>query len=215
MAVLLDDVMSSEAPEYIPYGFQTPSQLLYLKHCQFFKLQAEYHLVLNQMDLLSSAHCIDRHTAIIATAMDSSALPFVSPSDDANCPSFALSLLSALMSNAVKLCNRDTFLLDQLDITEILNPVILQEQTRIMESGVIPDACDQDTTFLGYQLSSLFQNLDTPLEHVSRMFHSLIEIQGDYMVLRVSEISETLLRYLYWMDSSYLDAFLQTASAYV
>lgn len=155
-------------------------------------------------------------TAIIATATvaDLESLPFVQSCgmDDFPC---ARSLLSSLVNGVRELCMADCLLLDKLDIAEALRDPFVDRRAEISSRGTDLDACDRETSDFESRLGYSLQSLEGSLQHVSRAFDLLLANQECSIPPNSSEISTTLLQFVYWVSSSYLESFCATSSANV
>ncbi len=221
MALLLDrflrcndaEILSgSDSPEHVPYGFQTPSQLLYFRHCQFFKQLSDSKQAISQMELLlNHTHPPSGQVAIIATvtAKYLKRLPFLKLCRASNL-AFAGSLLSTLTTNVRELCRPNVFLLDRLDITEALNVSFVHERAGISDCGIDLATRDRETEDFESKFSSILQSMDCRSQHSSSVLVPLLDNHDGHSTPSFSEISAVLSQFLYWMNSEYLDAFLAT-----
>ena len=196
---------------YVPQCFQDPSQLLLLKHVQFHKLHAEYFSMLNQLVLLASESQINSHTAIVGLSAE---FPYTFTDRVLSC-----SILSALFGARDELENSKMVLLDKLDIIECLNPSMVKWRSEVIRSGIDPDECDRATTLFELSFTSLLENTGSiSLYHtavlVERLFQSLICVHKTSPI-HFSEVCRVVLQYIYWIDSSHLETFLNVSSAKV
>ncbi len=200
----------SESPGYVPCGFRTQAQLLYLRHRQFFRLLTECKETVSEMDALlyPSGQPVGGQTAVIAIASseDLETLPFLLPSEVGSLPQCTGSLLSALTGNTGKLRAANLFILDKLDITETLRDSFVSARDEI---GIDSERCDRETRNFESRFGYLIGNLDGSMQHISRTVGALLTTneQGLETLLlpSSSEISKVLLQYLYWVSSSYLN----------
>ena len=199
---------------YVPQCFQDPSQLLLLKHVQFYKLHAEYCSVLDQLVLLASESQINSHTAIVGLSAE-----FLYSFTDRNSRILSCSILSALFGTTGELEDSKMILLDKLDIIECLNPSMVKWRSEVICSGIDPDECDRKTTLFELSFTSLLKNTGSiSLYHtavlVERLFQSLICVRKDSPI-HFSEVCRVVLQHIYWIESSYLETFLNVSSAKV
>lgn len=199
---------------YVPQYFQDPSQLLLLKHVQFYKLHTEYCSMLDQLVLLASESQINSHTAIVALSAE---CPFTFT--DRNFTVLSCSILSALFGATSELKDCKMVLLDKLDIIECLNPSMVKWRTEVIHSGIDPDECDRETTLFELSFTSLLENTGS-----ISLFHTMALAEGLFQSLiyvcknsptHFSEVCRVILQHIYWIDSSYLEAFLNVSSAKV
>ena len=191
-----------QAPTYVPRSFQTPAQLLHLKHVQFYRLQRECCRAMNELEVMVGSCQIGHYTAIVG-------LSDVCPSIASDINPLACSLLSALIGNTCKLQNGGRYLLDTLDILEALNTPFVQARGEIIEAGIDADKCEQEGMLFEIQLSSLLRNVSGISQSICKLSQSLVQVHSGNPIPPVAEI---LQQHLYWIRSDYLNALLRVNS---
>ena len=198
---------------YVPQCFQDPLQLLLLKHAQFYKLHAEYCLSLCHFSHAAAKTQINSHTAIIGLSTDTGLFPFASTEGELRFLSG--SILSALFGAVSELKDCKMIILDKLDMIEHLNPSIVRWRSDITDCGVDPDKCDRETELVELEFCSLLQNAEEiPSVLLERLFQSLL-CTCKYSPVVFGDVCGILMQHVYWIDSTYLEAFLDVSSARV
>lgn len=198
---------------YVPQCFQDPLQLLLLKHAQFHRLHTECCLAVCHLSCAMAKTQINSHTAIIGLSTNTELFPFASTETELRVLSG--SVLSALFGAVSELQDCKVIILDKLDMIEHLNPSIMRWRSDIIHCGVDPDECDRETEIVEFEFSSLLQNAkEIPSVHLQRLFQSLI-CTYQYSPVLFSDVCGILMQHIYWIDSTYLEAFLDVSSARV
>ena len=195
---------------YVPQYFQVPAQLLHLRLCWFHKLQVDCHTAMEAVGLSFSNVHIEKFAAVIGIfEEDCSLYPYV-PTDDPHHLSHPL--LSALMESACELHNSKSIILDKLDISESLNQLLVHHRAKIIEHGIDPKLCATETQMFEMEFASCLQNLSEPLQLLHSLMVSLIEVREHHLGFHFSDVTEVLMKHLYWLNSHYLNTSLSIVS---